>query len=37
MVVQSILPVKVTVTIDTVLNFDSDLERHGDGDVECKI
>ena len=34
--VQSILPFKVTVTIDTELNFDGDLERHSDGDAKCK-
>ena len=34
--VQFILPVTVTATINTVLNFDGDLERHGDGDVKCK-
>ena len=30
----SILPVNVTVTIDTMLNFDGDFDRHGD--VTCK-
>ena len=36
----SILPIKVCVTIDTMLNFDDDFDRHGDGDgdgdVTCK-
>ena len=31
MVVQPILPVKVSVIIDTVLNFDG----HGDDDIKC--
>ena len=34
--VQPILPVKVSVSIDTMLNVDSDFDRHGDGDFTCK-
>ena len=34
--VQLILPVKVSVTIGTMLNFDSDFDGHGDGDNKCK-
>ena len=34
--VQPLLPVKVSVTIDTMLNFDHDFDGHGDGDVKCK-
>ena len=30
MEVQPILPVKVTATIDTMLNFDGDFDRHGE-------
>ena len=33
--VQPILPVK-SVTIDTILKFDDDLNWHGDGDSMCK-
>ena len=32
--VQSILPVKVSITIDTMLNFDDEFDGHGD--VTCK-
>ena len=32
--IQPILPVKLSITIDTMLNFDSD--GHGDCDVTCK-
>ena len=34
--VQSILPVKVSFTIETVLNFDADFDGHGEGEVTCK-
>ena len=34
--VQPILPNKVAVTIDTMLNFDSDSDGLGDGDVTSK-
>ena len=33
---RSILPIKVSVTTDTMLNFDDDFDGHGDGDVTCK-
>ena len=29
--VQPVLPVKVSVIIDTMLNFDGDFDEHGDG------
>ena len=32
---QPILLVKVSVIIDTMLNFDSDFDGHGEGDVTC--
>ena len=31
-----ILPVKWTITIGIMLNFDGDGDRHGDGDGRCK-
>ena len=31
--VQPIFPIKVSVTIGTMLNFDSDFNGHGDGDI----
>ena len=31
-----ILSVKRSVTIDTMINFDGDGDRHGDGDGTCK-
>ena len=31
-----ILPIKQTVTIGIMLNFDGDGDRHGDGDGTCK-
>ena len=34
--VQPILPIKVSVTIGTMLNFDGDFDGHGDGDITCK-
>ena len=34
--VQLILPVKVSVTTDTILNLDGDFRGHIDGDVTCK-
>ena len=34
--VRPILPVKVSITIDIMLNFDDDFDGHGDGDVTCK-
>ena len=34
--VQPIFPIKVSVTIGTMLNFDSDFDGHGDGDITCK-
>ena len=34
--VQPILPIKVSVIFDTMLNFDGDFDGHGDGDVTCK-
>ena len=34
--VQPILPVKVCITIGTMLNFDGDFDGHGDGNVTCK-
>ena len=34
--VQSILPDEVSVTIEIMLNFDGDFDRHGDGDITCK-
>ena len=33
---QLILPVKVSVTIGTMLNLDGDFDRHGDGDGDGK-
>ena len=33
---QSILPIKVSFTIDTMLYFDGDFVKHGDGDGTCK-
>ena len=36
MAVQPILLVKVSITIDTMLNFDGDDDGHDDGDVKCK-
>ena len=35
---QPILPIKVSITIDTMLHFDSDFDgqSHGDVDVTCK-
>ena len=34
--VQPILPVKVSVTIDIMLNFDDEFDRYGNGNVTCK-
>ena len=34
--VQPILPVKMSVTFDTILTFDGDFDVHGYGDVTCK-
>ena len=34
--VQLILHIKLSVTIDTKLNFDGDFDGHGDGDTTCK-
>ena len=34
--VEPILPIKMSVTIDTMLNFDGDFDRHSDGDVTYK-
>ena len=34
--VQPILPVKVSVSVVTMLNFNGDFNRHGDCDVTCK-
>ena len=34
--VQTILPIKVSVTIDTILNFDGDFGRHRNSHVTCK-
>ena len=34
--VQLILPVKVSITIDTMMNFNSDFNEHGDDDVTRK-
>ena len=31
-----ILPIKVSITIGTMLNVDSDFDGHGDGDATCK-
>ena len=33
---QPILPIKVSVTIDTMLNFDDDIDELGDSDITCK-
>ena len=33
---QSGLSVTVTITIDIMLNFDSDFDKHEDGNVTCK-
>ena len=33
--VQPVLPIKLSVIIDTMLN-DSDFDEHADGDVTCK-
>ena len=35
-VVQPIFPIKASVTIGTMLNFDSDFNGHGGGDITCK-
>ena len=34
--VQSILPVKMSITIGTMLNFDNEFDGHSDGDGTCK-
>ena len=34
--VQTILPIKVSVTIDTMFNFDGDFGRHRNSHVTCK-
>ena len=34
--VQPILPMKVSITIGTMLNFYDEFDAHGDGDVTCK-
>ena len=34
--VQPTLPIKVSVTIDTMLNFDGDFGRHRNSDITCK-
>ena len=34
--VQPIFPTKVSITIDTMLNIDSDIDGYGDGDISCK-
>ena len=34
--VQYIVPVKVPINIDTMLNLDCDFDGDGDGDVTCK-
>ena len=34
--VQLILPFKVSITIDTMTNFNSDFNERGDDDVTCK-
>ena len=34
--VQSILPMKVSITIGTMLNFYDEFDGHGDGDGTCK-
>ena len=36
MVCNSFCPLKVSVTIGTMLNFDGDFDRHSDGDGKCK-
>ena len=36
MCAQPVLPIKVSVTIDTMLNFYGDFDEHGDGDIKCK-
>ena len=33
---QPIFPTKVSITIDTMLNIDGDIDGHGDGDIRCK-
>ena len=33
---EPILSVKRTVTIDTMIQFDGDIDGHGDGDGTCK-
>ena len=33
---QLILRIKVSITIGTMLDFDSDFDEHGDGDNKCK-
>ena len=37
MEVEPILPIKVTATIDTMLNFDCNFDRHGDVDVSASF
>ena len=34
--VQPIFSIKVSVTINTMLNIDGDFDGHGDDDVTCK-
>ena len=34
--VQPILPIKVSITIDTMLHFDGDYDGQSDGDVDVK-
>ena len=36
MSVQPILPIKVSVTTETMLNFEGDFDGHGDVDITCK-
>ena len=33
---QSIMLVEVSITVDTMLNFDGDFDGHVGGDVTCK-
>ena len=34
--VQPISPIKESINVDTMLNFDSEFEGQGDSDVTCK-